>query len=211
MNLYLVRHGETQANVDGVYCGVSDLALTQRGQWQAHRLAWQLAAISFERILTSRLRRSQETAQILRPQATTETWPQLDEMDFGQWELRHHRDLKHQDAERYAAWCTDWQYAMPPDGEGFQAFSQRVVAVTDRLRQLDGAGNTLLVAHQGVLGIILATLLGLPPAAMWHFTFQQDAFTQVAINEGFCVLKQANDSGRVLMADRETAHTFQER
>lgn len=200
MNIYLVRHGETQANVDGVYCGASDLALTPRGQWQAHRLAGQLADISFDRLITSSRRRTQQTAQILRPQMAPECWPELDEMNFGQWELRHHRELKQQDVERYAAWCADWQNTMPPNGEGFQAFSRRVVAVTARLRELEEVNNTLLVAHQGVLGIILATLLGLPPAAMWHFIFRQDAFTQISLNEGFCVLKHANESGRALVS-----------
>ncbi|WP_413738885.1 histidine phosphatase family protein [Sodalis sp. RH21] len=202
MNLFLVRHGETQANCDGVYCGASDLPLTQRGRWQAHRVAWQLAEIRFDRILISRLKRSRETAQILRPQVEPECWAQWDEMDFGEWELRHHRDLRLDDAERYAAWCDDWQHVLPPGGEGFQSFSQRVVAATGRLRGQEQPGDILLVAHQGVLGIVLATLLGLPPTAMWHFPFQQDAFTQVSLDEGFCVLKHVNDSGRALVAGR---------
>lgn len=196
MNLYLVRHGETQANRDGVYCGASDLPLTQRGGWQAHRVAWQLADVPFDRVLVSRLRRTGDTARILCAQMTPEAWPEWDEMNFGQWELRHHRDLRQQDAERYAAWCDDWQHAVPPEGEGFQAFAQRVMAAAARLHEPQFHGNTLLVAHQGVLGVLLATLLGLPPAAMWHFPFQQDAFTQVTLNEGFCVLKHANDRGR---------------
>ncbi|WP_413730448.1 adenosylcobalamin/alpha-ribazole phosphatase [Sodalis sp. RH22] len=202
MRLYLVRHGETQANRDGVYCGVSDVVLTPKGRFQAHRVAWQLAEIPFGRVLTSRLRRSRETADIIRPGMPPEAWQEWDEMNFGAWELRHHRDLATQDPQRYAAWCDDWQHVAPPGGEGFQAFARRVGLAAARLREQDGADAILLVAHQGVLGVLLATLLGMPPAAMWHFPFRQDAFTQVTLNDGFCVLNQLNDSGRAMMPAR---------
>lgn len=202
MNLYLARHGETQANRDGVYCGVSDLPLTPQGRWQAHRVAWQMAEIPFERVLTSRLRRSRETAAIICPGTAPEVWGEWDEMNFGAWELRHHRDLRTQDPVRYAAWCDDWQHALPPGGEGFQQFAQRIALATARLCGLEDAGNILLVAHQGVLGVLLANLLGLPPTAMWHFPFRQDAFSQVQVTAGFCAVNRLNDSGRATTPER---------
>ncbi len=196
MNLYLVRHGETQANYDGVYCGISDLSLTQNGRWQARHVAWQLAEVPFHRILVSGLRRTRETAQILRPDRQPECWPDWNEMHFGEWELRHHHDLRRDDPERYGAWCDDWQHTVPPGGESFQDFSRRVTDATGRLIGDEQPGNTLLVAHQGVLSILLATLLGLPPDAMWHFAIHQNAFSQVTLTGGFCVLTCLNDSGR---------------
>ncbi|XBS68157.1 histidine phosphatase family protein [Acerihabitans sp. KWT182] len=83
-----------------------------------------------------------------------------------------------------------------PGGEGFQDFSRRVIDATARLTDDDPAGNTLLVAHQGVLSILLATLLGLPPDAMWHFTFRQNAYSLVTLTKGYCVVTCLNDSGR---------------
>ncbi|WP_413740989.1 adenosylcobalamin/alpha-ribazole phosphatase [Sodalis sp. RH15] len=195
MNLYLVRHGETQANYDGVYCGLSDLPLTQNGRWQAQHVAWQLAEVPFEMIAASALRRTRETANILRPHLEPQCSPEWNEMAFGEWELRHHHDLRREDPERYRAWCDDWRHTVPPGGEGFQEFSRRVVDATARLTG-EQAGNILLVAHQGVLSILLATLLGLPPDAMWHFRFRQNAFSQVTLTDGFCVLTCLNDSGR---------------
>ena len=63
MELYLVRHGQTQANLDGVYCGSSDLALTSLGEQQAKAVEAQLASLSFDAVYTSRLRRTQQTAR----------------------------------------------------------------------------------------------------------------------------------------------------
>lgn len=196
MNLYLVRHGETQANCDGVYCGSSDLALTQNGRWQAQRVAWQLAEVPFDRILTSQLRRTRETAAFVRPDCQPEGQPAWNEMSFGEWELRHHRDLRQDDPKRYQAWVDDWQHTPPPGGESFTDFSRRVIDATRNLIRDERPGNTLLVAHQGVLSVMLATLLGLPATAMWHFAFRQDAYAQLTLTEGFCVVNRLNDSGR---------------
>ncbi|TKI08027.1 alpha-ribazole phosphatase [Martelella alba] len=196
MNLYLVRHGETQANCDGVYCGVSDVPLTARGRRQAAQVARQLAGVRFDRVLASGLRRTQETAQILCPDSPPECRPIWNEMDFGEWELRHHRDLRREDAIRYRAWCDDWQQTVPPGGESFPAFSRRVAGAAGELARENPAGTLLLVGHQGVLSLLLAVLLGLPPAGMWHFTFRQDAYSRLRFADGFCVVTCLNDGGR---------------
>lgn len=196
MNLYLVRHGETQANRDGVYCGGSDLVLTQNGRRQAQQVAWQLAEVPFARIVTSQLRRTRETAAIVRPGSQPESLAAWNEMHFGEWELRHHRDLRQDDPQRYRAWVADWQHTPPPGGESFTDFSRRVIEATQALVGDERPGNTLLVAHQGVLSVMLATLLGLPASAMWHFAFRQDAYAQLTLTEGFCVVNRLNDSGR---------------
>lgn len=198
MNLYLARHGETQANVDGVYCGSSDLPLIPQGRFQAHHIAWQLAAIPFQQVLTSTLTRARETAGIVCPHIPLEPSADWDEMHFGAWELRHHRDLRAQDAERYAAWCSDWRQVTPPGGEGFQTFAERVSRAAGRLEKEARHDTILLVAHQGVLAVLLATLLRLPPAALWHFSFRHDAYTRLELRQGFCVIKRLNDSGRAV-------------
>ena len=65
--------------------------------------------------------------------------------------MRHHRDLMQEDAENYSAWCNDWQHAIPTNGEGFQAFSQRVERFIARLSEYQHYQNILVVSHQGVL------------------------------------------------------------
>lgn len=70
-------------------------------------------------------------------------------MFFGDWEMRHHRDLQQEDAENYAAWCADWQHAAPTNGEGFQAFSERVCRFTATLSQYQELNHLLIVGHQG--------------------------------------------------------------
>lgn len=134
MKLWLVRHGETEANVAGLYSGHAPTALTERGIRQAQTLGKRLQAVPFQRVFCSELERTQRTASLLLGDRDVprQSFAELNEMFFGDWEMRHHRDLQHEDAENYAAWCADWQHAAPTNGEGFQAFAERVSGFTDR-------------------------------------------------------------------------------
>lgn len=66
-NVYFTRHGETVWNVENKICGVTDIALTDRGREQARALGRQLAAgeQGITRILCSPLVRARETAQLI--------------------------------------------------------------------------------------------------------------------------------------------------
>ena len=137
MKLWLVRHGETEANVAGLYSGHAPTPLTERGMMQARTLGQLLQAVTFDRVLCSELERTHITADLLlgTRHIPRQIVPELNEMFFGDWEMRHHRDLQLEDAENYAAWCADWQHAAPTNGESFQSFSRRIAAFSEALAQ----------------------------------------------------------------------------
>lgn len=145
MRLWLVRHGETEANVAGLYSGHAPTPLTEKGIGQAKTLHTLLRHAPFDRVLCSELERARHTAQLVLEGRDTpqHILPELNEMYFGDWEMRHHRDLTHEDAESYAAWCTDWQNAVPTNGEGFQAFTRRVERFISRLDAFSDCQNLL--------------------------------------------------------------------
>ena len=100
MRLWLIRHGETQANVDGLYSGHAPTPLTARGIEQAQNLHTLLHDVSFDLVLCSELERAQHTARLVLSdrQLPVHIIPELNEMFFGDWEMRHHRDLMQEDA-----------------------------------------------------------------------------------------------------------------
>lgn len=185
MRLWLIRHGETQANVDGLYSGHAPTPLTARGIEQAQNLHTLLDDVSFDLVLCSELERAQHTARLVLSdrQLPVHIIPELNEMFFGDWEMRHHRDLMQEDAENYSAWCNDWQHAIPTNGEGFQAFSQRVERFIARLSEYQHYQNILIVSHQGVLSLLIARLIGMPAESMWHFRVDQGCWSAIDINQ----------------------------
>lgn len=194
MRLWLVRHGETYANVAGVFCGHAPAILTARGIEQARTLNTLLRDITFDRIFCSELERAQHTARLVLAdtEVPVETTPLLNEMFFGDWEMRHHRDLAEEDVENWAAWCTDWENTIPPGGEGFQGFSARVSEFIVQLKQLDERENVLIVSHQGVLSLLIAILLKMPTAALWHFHLDQGSWSQIELTDDFATLRVLN-------------------
>lgn len=65
MRLWLIRHGETQANVDGLYSGHAATPLTARGIEQAQNLHTLLHDVFFDLVLCSELERAQHTARLV--------------------------------------------------------------------------------------------------------------------------------------------------
>lgn len=194
MRLWLVRHGETEANVAGLYSGHAPTPLTRRGVAQAQTLNTLLSQVPFEQVLCSELERAQHTARLVLQgrELPLQVKPELNEMFFGDWEMRHHRDLAREDAENYAIWCNDWQNATPTNGEGFQAFSQRVERFIAQLADYKDSQNLLVVSHQGVLSVLVARLLSMPAAAMWHFRIEQGCWSAIDFCDDFAVLKVLN-------------------
>ncbi|WP_029696895.1 adenosylcobalamin/alpha-ribazole phosphatase [Franconibacter pulveris 601] len=195
MKLWLVRHGQTEANVAGLYSGHSETVLTTRGIQQAQAVGEMLKAVPFDKVLCSSLGRAQHTAKLIVAgrSLTPEVEPLLNEMHFGDWEMRHHRDLQREDAANYAAWCADWQNVVPTNGEGFQAFSLRVEQLITRLHTMNDAQNVLLVSHQGVLSLLIARLMQMPSASLWHFLIEQGAWSMLERFDNFVTLRTLNN------------------
>ncbi|MCX8984076.1 adenosylcobalamin/alpha-ribazole phosphatase [Citrobacter portucalensis] len=194
MRLWLVRHGETEANVAGLYSGHAPTPLTERGIAQAQTLGTLLRNVPVDNVLCSELERARHTTQLILSdrEVPVRNMPELNEMFFGDWEMRHHRDLAREDAENYAVWCNDWQNATPTNGEGFQAFSQRVERFIAQLADYKTCQNLLVVSHQGVLSVLIARLLSMPAAAMWHFRVEQGCWSAIDFCDDFAVLKVLN-------------------
>lgn len=193
MKIWLVRHGETEANVARLYSGHTPTPLTEKGQQQAQRLGEMLHHAPFDRVLCSELERTQHTARLLlgNRQIPVTPHPLLNEMFFGDWEMRHHRDLQIEDKENYAAWCADWQHAAPTNGESFPDFSRRISAFTAELAHYQDE-NLLIVSHQGVLSLLTALLLGMPMAGMWHFRIDHGAWSVIDFSAEFVTLRVLN-------------------
>ncbi len=190
--IYLVRHGETIANKRGLYYGCSDIALNDRGIQQANALAYRLKSITFDKVICSGLQRTRQTAHIIAPQADITSIAEFNELDFGEWEGQHYRDLQIKDSQRYHHWCKNWLKQAPPGGESFDNFRQRVNTAWQTLLSSQSAGHLLFVGHQGPLRLLMLTILNLPTEAFWQFTFHQDAYSLLRFENDHGIIEKIN-------------------
>lgn len=162
----LLRHGESTANRDGVYSGWQDVPLTPLGEEQARAAGRALGPWRFARVLSSDLSRARETARLALVEAggadvPIEIHPGLRERDLGHWQGQDRARLK---AAHPEGPLLRWRSAAP-GGETLGALAHRVL---DTLAALPpAAGPTLLVAHGGVIRVMLGLLDGVAPGDLW--------------------------------------------
>lgn len=173
--LYFVRHGETPLHVNvNRFCGDLDPPLTTRGREQAERARGVLESILPEVAIkwSSPRRRAQETAHILRANASWEIIEDLRELSFGMWEGLTKEEAGAQTPDAYMAWELDAYANAPPGGESGHAARPRIERVIDMIENAQ-AENILIVSHTTYLRLFLAVLMDIPPSeARKHLEIQ---------------------------------------
>jgi len=165
VRLYLVRHGEVDANVDLRYLGRRDDPLNASGKEQAARLAAAFAELDVDAILASPLRRTLDTAHAIAAASALTVTPddRLVELDFGDWEgLTRQQVLDGGPAARtlLEAWEADPGNPVP-GGESLRDVQRRVVGLAGELLNGRPGARLALVTHMGPIKALLAATLGM--------------------------------------------------
>lgn len=193
--LYLVRHGETEMNIKGVYYGWTDCGLSERGIMQAEDLADILQNVSFDAVISSSLIRAVVTAAVVSGFTPEEIIKddRLRELNFGDWEGLHHSEVLEKHREAWEKWGSDWKNTAPPGGESFTEIYSRVKGcIEDILREYKGK-KVLIVSHHGTMRVIPMVLLKLPEEAYWSFSAEHGRYSHYEIDEkGCCIVRKIN-------------------
>jgi len=153
----LIRHAQTVWNLDKMIQGQEDSPLTTKGRTQSRTWGEQLAAVPFDRMITSDLGRTVATAEWINRvlKVPMEKMSQLRELDWGIWTGRRIRDIRNQiPGELRIMEQAGWQFC-PPGGESRRAVWLRSRnALEDASRRWPGE-TILTVTHQGVIKCLL--------------------------------------------------------
>ena len=141
MNIYIVRHGETDYNVDGRYAGRIDVPLNEKGISQAYEVKEKLMGIKFDKVYSSPLQRAYKTAEIIYD-GDIIIDERIIERDNGELEGRLKTEIK--DVINFND-PNEKRYNI----ESIIEFRKRIYAFLDDISNLD-AENVLIVTHAGV-------------------------------------------------------------
>ncbi len=156
LQLWLIRHGETEWSLSGAHTGRTDLPLTQRGEQRAQAIGQYLNGRPFARVLTSPLQRARETCRLAGYNAAAVINEDLREWDYGDYEGRSTTEIR--------AGRPDWNLWQDgvPNGETVEQVAERAQRVIGQAVQ--AGGDCALFAHGHILRILTACWLSLPPA-----------------------------------------------
>ncbi len=205
MRVVLLRHGQSEANVNKQFAGFLDTPLTELGRAQAEQAALYMGWYEFDRVFSSPLERAFETAQIATsvdfsggsclPHETIEKYDTLKEMNFGKCEGLTYDEIRSQMPELVKQSNADYTHVVYPEGESLYTFYQRVVEGYELLKEsfLKEEGNVLLVSHSGVIRTILAHELGAGFEGYWHYKIENCGYAVLEYDHSYPILTEINN------------------
>ncbi|WP_032093142.1 histidine phosphatase family protein [Necropsobacter rosorum] len=162
LRFYLIRHGRTVWNDQGLLQGHGDSPLTEQGISAARLAGRALADVPFAAAYSSILRRTIDTARYIIGNRSVPLFQHqgLNEQFFGNWEGIVIDTIR--DTEAF------WQIQHDPanytaeinQGETYEQLAERAMGALRDIIQVHDKGNILLVSHGHTLRLLLALLDG---------------------------------------------------
>jgi len=169
MDLYIIRHGQSESNVAKTYCGLSQVNLTEKGRSDAANAGRILKGIEFEKVYASDLIRAIQTCEIALNGAEFEIDTLLREIDvgiLGGLTLAQAED-KYGDKVRTARRQRDYSGF---GGESTEDQQSRIAKFMRKIEQGGFTGNVAVFCHEGtvrcMLDYILSMRFGTPRAVV---------------------------------------------
>lgn len=200
--LVLIRHGQSQWNLENRFTGWVDVPLSDAGREEAHRGAQFIRDLKFDRAFTSVLQRAQETLRIVlktigQTDIPIERDKALNERHYGDLQgLNKAETMKQFGAGQVHLWRRSYDVA-PPHGESLKDTAARTLPYfKTKILPLVKSGQTVLVsAHGNSLRSIVMDLDGLT----------KEQVTKLELATGAPIIYEIDEAGRVLT---KTVHTL---
>ena len=170
MKIYLVRHGETEANKEGRYQGWTETDLTTSGYREAELTGRYLSSLGIDALYCSDLIRAKETARIIGEKCNVEPIvdPLLRELHFGHWEGLNYWEIKEEWAWEMDQWFSDPFSVSPPGGENLNEACRRMQSFAKDLEELESPpSQVVVVSHGGSIRAWLAHLMNEHSDGFW--------------------------------------------
>jgi probable phosphoglycerate mutase len=157
VELWLVRHGETEWSLSGAHTSTTDIALTDHGRQRAVELKEYLHGRKFAAVYVSPMQRARETCSIAGYGDVAEVEPDLTEWNYGESEGKTTKEMRAKYGPTWSVW-TDPIVG----GESVEAVGARADKVIARAVSAAGTdGQVALFAHAHILRILTARWIGL--------------------------------------------------
>lgn len=184
--LVLVRHGSTAHSVEKRFSGGltgMNPALSVSGIVQVEAAAaWLRGHVGIDVLVTSPVRRTQESASILAGRLDLEIAEVVDgiaEMDFGRWEGLTYAELMTKYPDDLEAWLADDAVAAG-GGESFRQVEERVLTARDHLLEKYAGATIGVVTHVSPIKILVADAVGAGLDALYRMELAPASVTTIA-------------------------------
>lgn len=187
--IYLIRHGETSWTLSGQHTGKTDLPLTPKGEQDALLLGKRLKGHTFEKILTSPLKRAEDTCELAGLAKHVYRDPDLVEWNYGDYEGLTTQEIH----KRSPNWTIFERGA--PNGESLSDVSARANKILAKIHSIHG--DIALFSHGHFLRILAARWLNLPAQEGKHLLLSACSLSILSYERQTPVLALWNDTSHL--------------
>lgn len=183
--IILIRHGESETNVQKVFTGQLDAALTPTGHRQAQLMAQYLDNYHIDKIYASPLKRAVDTAQALaqRQHCPIEQQEALKEIYAGVWQGLTFEEIAERYPGTYQTWRTDFANAQPDEGENCQGLYHRVTEFLERVLT-EKEDTVCFVCHATPIRMLESHICGQSASAAQNISWVPNASVTIYEYDG---------------------------
>ncbi len=194
LRIILLRHGETNWNIEGRFQGQIDTDLSERGLAQGEMVAKALEHTPIDLAISSPLKRSYITCKLAADLHGLRVIrdKRLTEISHGLWEGVQAEDIKKTYGEELALWHSHPEQVQMPEGESLEDVRVRVREAFDEYAKLYDGKTVLVAAHDAVNKAILCDLLGLSMAHFWQIKQDNCCINVIEHQDGLWRLVASN-------------------
>ncbi len=211
MKIYLVRHAESMGNISGKFNGVTDLPLSPKGEKQAKLLGQFFNDKKLDKIYTSVLRRTIQTANLStgRDESTFIKLAELNEINGGHWEGVEWDKIEKKYNKEFVLWNERPHLVRLPGGESLDELYDRSIGVLKRIIEENDPEATIGVfSHGTVLKVWVAFIRNLAleelPLIAWY---ENSSVTGISCTDGELSLEFYDNHNHLPMEIKTVANT----
>lgn len=194
--IFLVRHAETELDVQGRFRGRLDPSLSPRGLAMVETVALAFVHAPPTLVVASPQRAAMESAAAVAAHVrrSFSVDPRLDDIDYGAWTGLTLSEVRHRWPALFEEYMLDPARIRFPGGEQLVAAQTRAWAVVQELAERPDCPCAMLVTHDAIIRLIVCRLLGAPLSAIHRIAVGLASTTVIDVATGSPVLQWLNDS-----------------
>jgi len=189
----LIRHGECEGNIKGIFRGRTDFPLNERGLIQAQDLARELKNFLIRHIYTSPLSRARQTAEVISHQCGIETKIEegFNNIELGSWEGRYKKEIEEQYPKEWKLWVDNPEKLQVENMETLYEVQKRAKACLDNLVSQNNGETLAVVSHRAVLKPLIAACLNIASPYFWRIHLDTASYSLLSHKEGkgYCLVQ----------------------
>lgn len=196
MRIYVIRHGQSEANLRHAHAGWEQVPLTPKGLAQAAAVGERLKGIRFDKVIVSDLLRARQTAELALPGYAYQTDWRIREIHVGSLMGRLVADCTAELGEPYIRHRAQRDFTAY-GGENLEQMQRRVSEFMDELTKEPADAQIAVVCHEGAMYHMLCHVMqcDLPYLAAFADNCSVSVFTY---RSGHWILNKWNETGRLI-------------